>query len=188
MGEGCPFTHYENTPPCPFDLANQECPSILGCTFSHTMWVNVRRMPRAWVREVVPIAGQEFCDGSGGFGMARGFSRDSQAAVGSFQSSDRGIQTDSGAEIAAGGGLGGNSAIGGGLGDMGVLDPQSDHGFIEQRIADPETASQRVHLPGSESSSSVSSIGQSADQEGSGNSETDEVISMIGQSASQEII
>ena len=106
MGEGCPFTHYENTPPCPFDLANQECPSILGCTFSHTMWVNVRRMPRAWVREVVPIAGQEFCDGSGGFGMARGFSRDSQAAVGSFQSSDRGIKTDSGAEVAAGGVLG----------------------------------------------------------------------------------
>ncbi|CAM9694874.1 unnamed protein product [Heterosigma akashiwo] len=54
-----------------------------------------------------------------GLRVARGFSRDSQAAVGSFQSSDRGIQTDSGAEIAAGG-LGGNSAIGGGLGDMGA--------------------------------------------------------------------
>ncbi len=71
------------------------------------MWVNVCRMPRAWVREVVPIVSQGFGDGSRGVGVAAEFDRDNRMGATVSQRSDQGVQTDFGAEIADGGVLGG---------------------------------------------------------------------------------
>ena len=104
------------------------------------------------------------------------------------QRSDQGVQADFGAEIADRGFLGGNSAIGGAPEDVSGLNPQSHRESSQGTTAHSQGVSQQTHLPGSEAASSVSSIGQSSDQQGTDNSEIGEVVSLIGQSASQEAI
>ena len=89
------------------------------------MWVNVCRMPRAWVREVVPIVSQGFGDGSRGVGVAAEYDRDNRMGATVLQRADQGVQTDFGAEIADGGFLRGTSAIGGAPEDVSGLNPQS---------------------------------------------------------------
>ena len=84
--------------------------------------------------------------------------------------------------------LRGTLAIGGAPEDVSGLNPQSHHKSIQGRTTHSQGASQQTHLPGSEAASPVSSIGQSADQQGTDNSEIGEVVSLIGQSASQETI